>query len=111
MKIEAAKQSVEGTTNVIQQREHVKPVVQHENVSEEKVTDEKVEQALKEVNNNADISGNGMKFEKDENSEQWFVKVFNEKTGEVIRQIPDKEFLEMARKIEKNMGSIFNKEV
>ena len=106
MKVEGSKQVVDMTASAVTQRENIKTVE-----PKEQVTEEKVDQALKEVNNNADISGNGMKFEKDENSQQWFVKVFNEKTGEVIRQIPDKEFLEMARKIEKNMGSIFNKEV
>lgn len=106
MKVEGSKQIVDMTASAVTQRENIKTVE-----PKEQVTEEKVDQALKEVNNNADISGNGMKFEKDEKSQQWFVKVFNEKTGEVIRQIPDKEFLEMARKIEKNMGSIFNKEV
>lgn len=115
MRIEGSLPTGEMEVSNVQTNEHIKVAAEktsanEEKIDSEKITNEKVDAALKQVNSNADITSNGMKFEKDAVTEKWVVKVFNEKTGEIIRQIPDREFMEMAKKIEKAMGSIFNKE-
>lgn len=89
---------------------HIEDAPKHQVQPEDEISDEKIEAAIKKINANADVKSNGIKFEKDEDTSKWVVKVFNEKTGEVIRQIPAKEFLTIAKSIEMAMGSIFNKE-
>jgi flagellar protein FlaG len=51
-------------------------------------------------------SGRSLQFSVDEGSGQVVVKVIDETTGEVIRQIPNEEFLRLAKSIESGTADV-----
>ena len=51
-------------------------------------------------------SGRSLQFSVDEGSDQVVVKVIDETTGEVIRQIPNEEFLRIAQNIKSGTADV-----
>jgi len=80
-----------------------------ESVTNEKVTPEKLDEALKNLNSTAEIVQSGLRFEKFEDSGEWVVKVVKIDSGEVIRQYPSEETLKIAKGIKEMLGAIFDK--
>ncbi len=62
---------------------------------------EKVEQAVKQINDYLQIVQRNLQFSVDKDTKQVVVKVIDAKSGEVVRQIPPESALEMARNMEK----------
>ncbi len=96
------------------ERKNVKDVeknVKKEYNENEEINEKNIDKIVKQLNENVDNLHKGIKFEKEEKLNSWVVKVFNEQTGEVIRQIPSKELIEIAKGIEDVMGMIFDKKV
>jgi len=61
------------------------------------VPPEKVEQAVKQINDYLQSVQRNLQFSVDQDTNQIVVKVVDAKTGEVVRQIPPESALEIAR--------------
>jgi flagellar protein FlaG len=61
---------------------------------------EQVAEAVKNLNKSFKQSNNGLEFSIDADSHQTIVKVVDIATNEVIRQIPSKDMMEMAKALE-----------
>ncbi len=70
---------------------------------------EQVEQAVKQINDYLQTVQRNLEFSVDKDTHQVVVKVRDAKTGEVVRQIPPKSVLEMAKamKESKEEGLLF----
>lgn len=77
--------------------------------TKEKITPEKLDEALKSLNKGAEIVQSGLKFEKEEDAGEWVVKVIKVDDGEVIRQYPSEETLKIVKGIKEMLGAIFDK--
>ncbi len=80
-------------------------------IEDKKITEKEVLNLVKKLNENVDINNSGVKFEKSEDVDKWIVKVYNPESGELIRQIPEKEIIQIAKNIDDIMGKIIDKKV
>jgi flagellar protein FlaG len=69
---------------------------------------DEVTSAVKKLNEALPQSAQTLTFEIDEESEGVVVKIIDRDTGEVVRQMPSKEALEMAKAVDKMVGRILN---
>jgi flagellar protein FlaG len=60
--------------------------------------------AVKKINESMPASAQSLEFSIDEDSEDIVVKVIDQATREVVRQIPSKEALEIAKSLDKMRG-------
>jgi len=65
---------------------------------------EEVSAAVKKLNEAMPPSAQSLEFEIDEDSKEVVVKIIDQSTREVVRQMPSKEALEMAKAIDKMQG-------
>ena len=65
-----------------------------------------VTQAIKSINKSLQDKSQGLEFSIDE-SDRSIVKVVDQETGDVIRQMPSKEALEIAQALDKAQGLLF----
>jgi flagellar protein FlaG len=65
---------------------------------------EEVSAAVKKLNEAMPPSAQSLEFEIDEDSKEVIVKIIDQSTREVVRQMPSKEALEMAKAIDKMQG-------
>ena len=92
--------------------EHIVKEIKAENKNisiEEKITPEKLDEALKSLNSSSEIVESGLKFEKEQDSGEWIVKVIKTDSGELIRQFPSEETLKIVKGIKEMLGAIFDK--
>jgi len=67
---------------------------------------EDVSAAVKKMNDAMQGSSQSLQFSIDEDSKDIVVKVIDQSTKEVVRQIPSKEALQIAKSIDKSMDKI-----
>ena len=103
----------EQSTVAVQKSERVNGNTNKENesVNNEKVTPEKLDEALQNLNSSSEIIQSGLRFEKFEDSGEWVVKVVKIDNGEIIRQFPSEETLKIVKGIKEMLGAIFDKMV
>ena len=65
---------------------------------------DEVSDAVKKLNEAMPPSAQSLEFEIDEDSKEIVVKIIDQSTREVVRQMPSKEALEMAKAIDKMQG-------
>jgi len=65
---------------------------------------DEVSAAVKKLNEAMPPSAQSLEFEIDEDSQEIVVKIIDQSTREVVRQMPSKEALEMAKAIDKMQG-------
>lgn len=100
----------EHSTGAVQKNEKISGNnKENESVNNEKVTPEKLDEALQNLNSTSEIIQSGLRFEKFEDSGEWVVKVVKIDNGEVIRQYPSEETLKIAKGIKEMLGAIFDK--
>jgi flagellar protein FlaG len=63
-------------------------------------TQEQVEQAVSDLNNAPQAKAQGLEFSIDKDSQRTVVKVVDQSTKEVLRQIPSVEALEIAKSLD-----------
>ncbi|OYO30436.1 flagellar protein FlaG [Janthinobacterium sp. PC23-8] len=63
-----------------------------------------VKQAVSDINKAMQFMSRQLEFSVDTDSERTIVKVIDQQTGEVIRQMPTKEALEIGKALEKAQG-------
>ncbi len=89
--------------------------------SAEKIADQKLElsevvkkqdfnTAIDSINNYVEMFNNKVSFSIDEKSRE-IIHVYDNETGDLIRQIPPKEMIELVDKLEEIAGIIFNNKV
>ena len=63
------------------------------------VTTEKLKEAFKDLESMGLSQGRKLMFEEDKESGKHIIKIIDKDTGELIRQVPPEEIVEMARKL------------
>ncbi len=69
---------------------------------------EQLQSIVDRLNSSLEQLGRDLNFSVDQRLNKYVVVVQNKESGEIIRQIPDKEALRMAHRIEDLKGIIFN---
>ncbi|MBB5608690.1 MULTISPECIES: flagellar protein FlaG [unclassified Janthinobacterium] len=69
---------------------------------------DQLNQAVSELNQSPRIKNQNLQFSIDEDSKRTVVKVVDQETKEVLRQIPTKEALEIARSFEMAKGQLID---
>ena len=71
-------------------------------------SEQSVHQAAQKIQETVNNLAQNLRFSVDEDTGKTIVKVIDTQTNEVIRQIPSKEAVEIARTLEKMQGLLFN---
>ena len=71
-------------------------------------TREQVNSAVKHLNETMSASSQDLEFSVDEDSKKTIVKLVDRNTHEVLRQMPTKEALEIAKSLDKAMGKLID---
>ena len=74
--------------------------------AEEAMAMSSVRQAVDDINRSEQVRSNGLRFKVDEETEKTVVSVIDQKTEEVIRQIPSEEALAIAQSLEQAIGNL-----
>ena len=69
---------------------------------------EQLNQAVSDLNQSSQMKTQGLEFSIDEDSQRTVVKVIDQETKEVLRQIPTKEALELAKTFDSAKGSLIS---
>ena len=98
-----------------------RPVAQRESVAAEVVTQaaqpkqpsrEEVRQAVEEMRKSlTDRSSSNLQFSVDNDTGQTIVRVTDVQTGELIRQIPSEELVELAKSLDRMQGNLLRQQV
>ena len=70
-----------------------------------------LEQAAEEIQQRLDKMGTQLQFSVDDKTESIVIQITDRKSGEVVRQIPAEEMLELKSKLEKLLGLLIDKKV
>jgi flagellar protein FlaG len=70
-----------------------------------------LDQAVSELNQSSQVKTQGLEFAVDEDSQRTVVKVIDQETKEVLRQIPTKEALALAKAFDTAKGSLISQSV
>jgi len=89
-------------TNYVKEYSENKTKINKEEVVEKKqiITEKEVENIVKKLNKNTDIDKRDVKFEKSQDTDKWIIKVYDPESGDLIRQIPEKEIIQIAKNID-----------
>ena len=69
---------------------------------------EQLNKAVSDLNQSSQMKAQGIEFSIDEDSQRTVVKVVDQETKEVLRQIPTKEALELAKSFDSARGSLIS---
>ena len=69
---------------------------------------EQLNKAVSELNQSSQMKTQGIEFSIDEDSQRTVVKVIDQETKEVLRQIPTREALELAKTFDSAKGSLIS---
>ncbi len=67
-------------------------------------------QALQSINKALQTSSSNLEFTVDDDTERTIVKVVDQQTGEIIRQMPSLEALEIAKALDRAAGKLIHQE-
>jgi flagellar protein FlaG len=69
-----------------------------------------LDEAISNINKSLQAANQGVEFSVDDDSKRLVVKVVDQETREVLRQMPTKEALEIARSLDRNKGMLIKLE-
>jgi len=72
---------------------------------------DQIKQAVKDMNQSFSASGQSVQFTIDQESSRVIVNVVDQKTQEVIRQIPSKELLQLSHMLDQKLGKLIHHQV
>ena len=72
------------------------------------VSQQKLNEALESINKAMREQSTNLEFEVDGESDRTIVRVVDQKTGDVIRQVPTKEAMEIAKSIDRMQSLLVN---
>jgi flagellar protein FlaG len=78
---------------------------------ERQLSSEELAKSVSEIQERLDSMGTKLNFALDESTESIIVQVTNKQSGELVRQIPSEEMLELKVKLENLMGILFDQKV
>ncbi|KJV05955.1 hypothetical protein VZ94_14535 [Methylocucumis oryzae] len=70
---------------------------------------DQVDQAVKNINDFFQMSRRTMQFSVSENTGKMVIEIKDETTGELIRQIPSEEILQLEKKLDEVQGLLFSR--
>ncbi len=82
--------------------------IEQQNVDSKPVSDEKLQQAVDQIQDFTDKAARNLKFSIDVDTGKTIVKVLDSQTQEVIRQFPSEEAISIARTLDKVQGLLFS---
>ncbi|MCM3124125.1 MULTISPECIES: flagellar protein FlaG [unclassified Mesobacillus] len=105
--------TVIGDTNIqTQEREVNAPaVVKEENKENTIFPEDKVKEIVEGMNKFMDASPTALKFEFHEKLNEYYVKIIDERTKEVIREIPPKKMLDFYAAMTEFIGLMIDKKI
>ncbi|ACV61583.1 flagellar protein FlaG protein [Desulfofarcimen acetoxidans DSM 771] len=77
--------------------------------SQAQVNPDQLIKAVENLNKTSDLYNQGLQFKVHEETKQLVVQIVNQESGEVIKQIPPEEVLDMEARIGKMVGLIIDK--
>ncbi|WP_035821335.1 flagellar protein FlaG [Janthinobacterium sp. RA13] len=69
---------------------------------------EQLDKAVSELNQSSQMKTQGLEFSIDEDSQRTVVKIIDQETKEVLRQIPTREALELSKTFDSAKGSLIS---
>jgi flagellar protein FlaG len=84
---------------------------QQESLPQEPVTKEKVEEVVKGMNEFLEASNTSIQFEFHEKLKEYYVTIVDNKTSEVVREIPAKKMLDMYAAMTEYIGLMVDKKI
>ena len=97
-----------------EQPEKVQPLAESEKEETKKaegMSKEYLEEKIKDTNNFLEPSFTAVKFQLHEDLNRYYVEVVDQKTKEVVREIPPKDFLDMIAKMTEFLGVLIDKRI
>jgi flagellar protein FlaG len=76
-----------------------------------KITDEQLNKAIDRVNHSLNIDNTSLQIEFDKETNRNVAQIIDKNSGEVIRQIPSKEFLEWEKEFTRITGLLYDKKI
>ena len=86
-----------------------KPVEMDNSLSEKENSEKEIKNAVSKINKLLEGEGTHLQFEKHDVLSQMIIKVVNNNTNEVIREIPSKKILDMVAKMCEMAGALVDK--
>lgn len=117
MKLEtdvSLKPSFSSALTRIEQPEKVQPLAESEKEETKKtegMSKEYLEEKIKDTNNFLEPSFTAVKFQLHEDLNRYYVEVVDQKTKELVREIPPKDFLDMIAKMTEFLGVLIDKRI
>jgi len=84
---------------------------QEDDSKDKKLSDEAIQSMIQDMNTKYDRSGLQLRFGTDEESGLDYFQVFDQKKGEVVKQFPPENMLEMTAKLKDMTGILLNEKV
>lgn len=85
--------------------------LQERKADERQVAEQQLAKAAEELQSRLDEMGTNLQFEVDDKTESIVIQVTQRESGEVVRQIPAEEILDLKAKLENLIGVLFDKQV
>jgi flagellar protein FlaG len=111
--MEREQRQAAGTRPVAPSAGSAKASLEEEKMREQKrsVSSEQIARAAREVQERLETMGTKLNFSLDENTDNIIIQVTNRESGELVRQIPSEEMLELKAKLENLLGILFDQKV
>jgi flagellar protein FlaG len=87
----------------------LRPVESNNSISEKENGEKEVENAIIKINKFLEGEGTHLQYEKHDVLNQMIIKVIDDKTNEIIKEIPSKKILDMVAKMCELAGVLVNK--
>lgn len=88
-----------------------KLTVIEEKLQQKEQTKDELEKVINSLNKFLEPTNTHLKFELHEKTEEYFVKVINDKTSEIVREIPSEEWLDYYAAMTDFLGLIVDKKI
>lgn len=87
------------------------PIIENQKIDEQKITKEKLQQAVETVNEFLQINHSSSKFVLHDGLERYFVQVVDTQTEEIVKEIPPKKLLDAFYEMQKLLGMIVDEKI
>lgn len=101
--------SVHGDTIKVKSAEPIQQI--HDKNDQNQYSKEKLEQVVDGMNQFVQASNTHLKFELHDKLNEYYVKIIDDKTQEVVKEIPSKRMLDIFAEMEKHLGILVDKKI
>ena len=106
-----AVQKTQQSTSSNQDKEALDKIVSTVDDSQTNVKPEELIKVVDKLNKTTEIYNKGLRFKVHDETDRLIVQVVDEKSGDVIKQIPPEDILDLEASIEEMVGLIIDKKV